>query len=280
MSNEVPAQVGSPVPDIYILGTGILNIWHLTREIEACLRESKQVFLVDPGFGVAEYIAGLGPKVHNLLVEYKNGGSRLDTYRTMAARVVAAAMDTPPVSFAVYGHPTFLVYPSTLIRKAAKYLGLHVHTASAVSSFDTMLIDLDLDVGRYGLQMYDANTVLVDRRKLDPEVPCMLLQVDAVESAFHTVGKSRPSRFRRLQDHLLQFYPPNHVLTNVRSASFPIYRPGLVQFELQNMGAEFADKRLGGTVFIPPARKPEADLELSREIFDPLHINRITFPQE
>src|SRR5215467_7586980 len=219
-------------PDIYLLGTGIVGVWHLTREAEACIRASSQVFLVDPGFGVAEHIAGLGPTVHDLIGEYEDRHSRIDTYRTMAARVISAAMEEPPVSLAVYGHPTLFVYPSTLIRKAARLLDLRVHTVAGISSLDTMLIDLDLDPGMNGLQIYDANAVLVEHRKLDPEVPCLLLQVDAVESAFHTVAASRPSRFRRLVEHLLEFYPPDHIVTNIRSASFPIFEPELIQFEL------------------------------------------------
>ncbi|HEX3470100.1 MAG TPA: SAM-dependent methyltransferase [Silvibacterium sp.] len=280
MSTNQPSPVERGVPDIYLLGTGIMSVWHLTREAEACMRESTQVFLVDPGFGVADHISKLGPKVHNLLDEYKDGSSRLDTYRAMAAKVVAAAMENPPVSLAVYGHPTLFVYPSTLIRKSAKYLGLKVHTAAAVSSFDTMLIDLDLDPGMNGLQIYDANAVLVERRRLDSEVPLLLLQVDAVESAFHILAPSRPSRFRRLQDHLLKYYPPNHVITNIRSASYPIFEPELIHFEVQNLGNEFADKKLGGTVYLPPAKHSEFDENLAREIYDPLHVNRITFPQE
>jgi hypothetical protein len=267
------------VPDIYLLGTGIMSVWHLTREAEACMRASSEVFLIDPGFGVARHIANLGPKVHNLLDEYKEGTSRLDTYRSMAAKVVAAAMEKPPVSLAVYGHPTLFVYPSTLIRKAAKYLGLHVYAAAAVSSLDTMLIDLDLDPGKYGLQMYDANAILVEHRKLDPEVPCLLLQVDAVESVYHITARSRPSRFKRLQDHLLQFYPPEHVVTNIRSASYPIFEPESYSFQLQNIGKEFAEKGLGGTVYLPPARDAQLDVDIAHEMYDPLHVNRISYSE-
>ena len=257
-----------------------MSIWHLTREAEACMAASSEVFLVDQSFGVAEHIAKLGPKVHNLLDEYKEGGSRLETYRAMAAKVVAAAMENPPVSFAVYGHPTVYVYPSKLIRKAAHYLGLRVHTAAAVSSFDTMLIDLNIDPGLYGLQIYDANAVLAEHRKLDPEVPCLLLQVDAVESVFHTAAPNRPRRFRRLQEHLLQFYPPSHVVTSVRSSTFPIFEPELVHFELQHFANEFADRRLAGTLYLPPSKAAEFDQELVQEIYDPLHVNRITYPQD
>jgi hypothetical protein len=280
MSSTNAQSAAHAVPDIYLLGTGIMSVWHLTRETEDCLRASSQVFLIDPGFGVERHISNLGPKVHNLLDEYKEGTSRLDSYRAMAAKVVAAAMDKPPVSLAVYGHPTLFVYPSTLIRRAAKYLGLRVHTAAAVSSFDTMLIDLDIDPGKYGLQMYDANAILVEHRKLDPEVPCLLLQVDAVESVFHITGKSRPSRFKRLQEHLMQFYPPEHVVTNIRSSSFPIFEPEQHHFQLQHLGKEFAEKGLGGTVYLPPARDAHLDIDLAHEMYDPLHVNRISYSQD
>jgi uncharacterized protein YabN with tetrapyrrole methylase and pyrophosphatase domain len=280
MSTIHTQSAAHPVPDIYLLGTGIMSVWHLTRETEACLRASSQVFLIDAGFGVERHISNLGPKVYNLLNEYKEGTSRLDSYRAMAAKVVAAAMNNPPVSLAVYGHPTLFVYPSTLIRKAAHHLGLRVHTAAAVSSFDTMLIDLDIDPGKYGLQMFDANAVLIEHRKLDPEVPCLLLQVDAVESVFHITGRSRPSRFKRLQEHLLQYYPPDHMVTNIRSSSFPIFEAEKHHFQLQHLGKEFAEKGLGGTLYLPPARDTELDVDLAHEMYDPLHINRISYSNE
>jgi hypothetical protein len=276
-ANPDPYSDRGARPDIYVVGTGILGVWHLTREAEACLGRSSQCFLVDPGYGIAEHIAELGPRVHNLLEEYQEGGSRIDTYRKMSARVVEAALEEPPVSLAVYGHPTLFVYPTTLIRAAAPHLGLEVEVVAGISSLDTMLIDLDLDPGMNGLQLYDANAVLVERRRLDPEVPCLLLQVDAVESAFHSEAASRPSRFKRLRDHLLQFYPEDHLVTNLRSTSFPIFEPLRVSFELRELPEQIAERRLGGTLYLPPARHAEFDEELAREIYDPFHLNRITY---
>jgi uncharacterized protein YabN with tetrapyrrole methylase and pyrophosphatase domain len=265
-------------PDIYLVGTGILGVWQLTREAEACLAESRKVFLVDATYGVAEHIESLGAEVINLLPEYVEGGSRIDTYRTMAARALDAALDTPPVSLAVYGHPSLLVYPTSLVRKAARHLGLVVHTVPGISSIDTMLIDLDLDPGLNGLQIYEANTLIVEDRPIDVEVPCLLLQVDAIETAFHTANPSRPSRFRRLVDHLLRFYPPEQEVINVRSSSFPIFAPELISFPLSELGEQFATKHLGGTVYIPKLHEPSYAEDLVRNIFDPLHLNRITLP--
>lgn len=272
-ANESPKR-----PDIYLVGTGILGVWHLTREAEACLTECRKVFLVDATYGVAQHIQSLGPEVINLLPEYVEGESRLDTYRTMAAKVIDAALEDPPVSLAVYGHPSLLVYPTTLVRKASPHLGLLVHTVSGISSFDTMLVDLDLDPGLNGLQMYDANALVVENRTLDVEVPCLLLQVDAVETSFHTANQSRASRFDRLVEHLLRFYPPDHTVTNIRSASFPIFGPEKNSFPLIELGAQFSSRRLGGTVYIPKLRDAGYDEDLVRNIFDRLHLNRITLP--
>jgi uncharacterized protein YabN with tetrapyrrole methylase and pyrophosphatase domain len=268
-------------PDIYLVGLGIVGVWHLTKEAEACLRTSRHAFLVDAGFGVAEYVSELGPQVHNLLFEYRDRGNRVDTYRRMAAWVVDAALVEGPVSFAVYGHPSLFVYPSQLIRRAGELLGLTVHTAPGISSLDTILIDLDLDPGLNGLQIYDANALLVENRSLDPEVPCLILQPDAVESAFHTRAPSRPSRFRRLEAHLLRFYPPDHTVTSVRSSTHPLFEGERTTFELSRLSELFAENGLTGTLYLPPARKSaEYDEELVRQVFDPLHLNRITYPTD
>lgn len=270
-------QPGPNNPDIFIVGTGIMGIWHLTKETEACLQASRHVFLIDHGYGIAQYIANLGPTVHNLLPEYTEGANRLDIYRTMAAKVLAQALEERPVSFAVYGHPNFFVYPSTLIKQGAEHLNLTVHTAAAVSCFDTMLIDLNLDPAMNGLQIYEANALIVENRKLDIEVPCLLLQVDAVESAYFTASSSKIDRFLRFQQHLLQFYPPDHMVTNVRSASFPIYSPELITFRIDQVAQEYASKNLGGTLYVPKARHTVLNEDIVKQVFDPEYLKQISF---
>lgn len=271
---------GDTVPhvDVYLVGLGIAGIWHLTREAEACLRASRSVFTVDPGFGVQEHIASLGPEVHDLLGEYREGGNRLDTYRRMAARVIEAALDDPPACLAVYGHPTFLVHPSVLIQRAAQPLGLDVYVAAGISSLDTMLVDLNIDAAFNGLQIYDASIAVIEDRALDPEVPCLLLQPDAVGSAFFTTNASKASRFDRLRDHLLRFYPADHVVTAVRSSTFAGFEPDMTSFPLRDLSAKCEELHVIGSLHVPPARQPTRDEELVRQTLDPLNLNRITYP--
>lgn len=263
--------------EIYLVGLGIVGVRHITREAEDCIRASNQVFLVDHGFGVREFLEELGPKVSPLLEHYKEGESRLETYQNMATVVVDAALENPPVCFATYGHPTFYVFPTMLIQRAAALLDLRVHVVPGISAFDAVLIDLGLDPGLTGFQMYEATALLMQDRILQPDVPCLLLQVDTVESALFTRRGSRAERFVRLQQHLLNFYPADHEVISVLSSTFPLLVPIRNRFPLSELPEQYAKGTQSGTLYIPPLGKqiPLND-ELEKQLYDPKHLRRIT----
>jgi hypothetical protein len=64
------------------------------------------------------------PDVIDLGMLYERAG-RLPTYHRMAAEVVSAAVEDPPVCLATYGHPWVYCQPTTLITECAA-LGLRV----------------------------------------------------------------------------------------------------------------------------------------------------------
>jgi Tetrapyrrole (Corrin/Porphyrin) Methylases len=265
--------------DIYIAGLGIMGIWHLTHEAENCIKASKQVFIVDHGFGVSDYLQTLCPKVTSLLGEYEEGLNRLETYRSMAAAVIAAALEDGPVCFAPYGHPVMYVYPTMLIRNAAKLLGLRLHIAPGISIFDTMLVDLDFDPGLTGVQIYEATALLIENRQLQPDVPCVLLQVDAIESGLFSRAPSAPRRFIRLQEHLLRFYPPEHSVIGLLSSTFPLVPALKREFPLSELPERLAETPLGGTLFIPPiGKRGRGNEEILSQLFDQEYLAEITRP--
>ncbi len=102
MSDAVP---GVWPFDIGIVGTGIVGSHQLTREAEEVIRRCKVTFVIDSGYGVAEYLETLSPEVRQLGTLYEPGRNRLPTYRKMAAEVVSAAVANSPVCLATYGHP-------------------------------------------------------------------------------------------------------------------------------------------------------------------------------
>ncbi len=105
--------------DIYIVGLGVLNVDHITRETERVIRRSNEVLYVDTGVATQAYLEGLSPRVTSLFAtSYEEDGNRLNAYHHMAARVLDAAMDHPPVTFAMHGHPIVGVRPFGMVLPA------------------------------------------------------------------------------------------------------------------------------------------------------------------
>lgn len=273
---------GHRPPDIYIVGLGINGIEHVTRETEAACRRSNEILAVPTNPAVLTYLQSLCPKITDLHpLSYREDERRMNAYDTMSAMTLAAALEHPPVTFATYGHPYIYVCPTRLILDAAPLLGLTVEVQPGISSLDTMFIDLGVDPAVDGLQMYEATDLLVRRRPLQPDVPCLLWQVGSVESALYSTADSRPERFFRIRDYLLQYYPEKHEVTAVFSAHHPLMESTKVTFALGEMESHHDDLHQGLTLYIPPVQTREvADLDLLMKIESVEHLNQLTRPVE
>jgi hypothetical protein len=241
--------------DIAIAGLGIVGVHQISREAEETIRRCRQTFVVDSGFGVFSYLKGICPEVTSLLPLYEEGKSRLAIYREMAAEVVNAAIGDPPVCFATYGHPLFYCDPTTLIQKAAKLLNLRVETLPGISALDTLLVDLGIDVGADGLQMYETTDLLVRRRPIQVDVPCVLWQATIVAEPTHQAGRRPVEEFLRLQDYLLQFYPTEHPVTLILSKTFPLLQSVIETYRLGTFASDLESGPQAGTLYIPPVRR-------------------------
>ena len=92
--------------DIWIAGLGLQTAAQVTREVEHALRASNEVLYLDTGVATGPFLAGLCQRVTSLYEEsYCEDGSRVSAYEHIAVRVVDAALDHPPVTFAIHGHP-------------------------------------------------------------------------------------------------------------------------------------------------------------------------------
>lgn len=264
--------------DIYVAGLGIKGIEHVTRETESVARRSMEILAVPTLPAAMSFLRELCPRVTDLHpVSYREDENRIAAYDTMSAMVLAAALDHPPVMFATYGHPLVYVYPTRQIIDAAPYLGLTVKVLPAVSSLDTMIIDLDFDPAINGLQMYEATDVLARQRPLQNDVPCLLWQVGAVESVLYSSAPNKPERFYRIKEHLLKFYPPDHEVTAVYSSHHPLFDPSTVTFPLSDMEQHHDDLHQGLTLYIPPvSKRPVADSDLVSQIQSLEHLRNIT----
>ncbi len=266
------------VADVYIVGLGVLNVDHITRETEGVIRSSNEVLYVDTGVATRTYLTTLCSRVTSLFeTSYEESGHRLNAYHRMAARVLDAAMDHPPVTFAMHGHPIVGVYAPFLIRDMARLLGLEVRVLPGISAMDCLFAELMVDPCVAGMQMYEATDLLLRRRPLHPDVPALIWQIGCVETRLHTTRVSRPERFERLVSHLLRFYPPQHQATAAYSTPHPLMPSTVHRFVLQDICKYAHLLHAGFTLYVPPVHeRPVEDYELLRQMDSVEHLCRIT----
>jgi uncharacterized protein YabN with tetrapyrrole methylase and pyrophosphatase domain len=216
-----------------------------------CLRASNRVFLADHGLGSTQYLLDQGIPVESLLPLYVEGQSRLDTYREMAARVLTGALDFGPVAFATYGHPCFYVYPTQLILAAAPALGLRVHVAPGVSVLDTLMVDLGLDPGLTGLQVYEASACLQQKRVVQNDVPLLLMQVATLNRTEFSAIAQSAGTFEALRDYLLAYYPATHEVVAVTSPTHPLMDARIQRFPIAELPSQYTQEWQSGTLYVP-----------------------------
>lgn len=282
-SSGSTAKASSRHPfDLYIVGLGIVSVRQITREAESAMRSSNEILYASDAIGIDDFLRQLCERVTEVYVStLREGEDRRSKYDRIAALVLEAALDHPPVSFAVAGHPQVFVYPTQQILAVAEHLGLRVKVLPGISSFDTMIVDLQLDPGTQGVQMFEATGLLLQQRPLHPDIPCFLWQVGSVETRLFTRAKSVPERFTRLQNYLLKYYPADHRVKIVYSSSHPLAMSFVLEFPIDQMHLHAADIHPGATLYIPPATAPEIKDEELAQLADSLeHLRSITQPIE
>jgi precorrin-6B methylase 1 len=266
------------MPDIFIIGLGIMNVDQLSREAIRAIGESNEVLYVDNGVGTQTFLEGLCPRVTSLFESsYEESGCRLGSYDQMAARVIASALEHPPVTFAMSGHPTVGAEAPFLIQALAKSLGLNVSVQPGISAMDCLFAELMIDPCQSGVQMFEATDLLLRKHSLIPEVPALIWQIGAVETRLHTTRRSKPRRFERFLRHVLQFYPSSHEAVAYFASQHPLMRSQILRFPLGNIGDHAAELHPGFTLYIPPRGQPRVmDADLMARVDHPSHLDDIT----
>jgi hypothetical protein len=264
--------------DLWIAGLGLTTAGQVTREVEQALRASREVLYLDAGVATREYLQNLCPRVTSLYEEsYAEEAARVGAYEHMAARTVAAALDHPPVTFAIHGHPLVAAHAPFLILELGHALDLRVEVLPGISAIDTILADLRLDPVVHGVQMYEATDLLLRKRPLHPDVPAIIWQIGPIETALHSSRVSKPERFARFIAHLQQFYPPRHEVVAIYCSPHPIVPPTILRFALEDMGEHAHDIHGGFTLYVPPAAsRPIQDYDLLARLYSPEHLRNIT----
>jgi hypothetical protein len=264
--------------DLWIAGLGLQTVGQVTREVEQAIRASREVLYLDTGVATKAFLEDLCPRVTPLYEQsYSEGRSRVNAYEHMAARVIDAALDHPPVTFALHGHPLVAAHPPFLILELAKALNLRVAVLPGLSAIDTIVAELRVDPVVHGIQMYEATDLLLRRRPLQPDVPAIIWQIGVLETCLHTMQVSRPERFSRFIGHLRQYYPARHEVVAIYCSPHPLMPSAMLRFAIEDMGQYAQELHAGFTLYVPPAAsRPIQDFDLLSKLYSVEHLRSVT----
>lgn len=265
-------------PDIWIIGTGMVPVDQLTIEAERAVRRSRQVLVADTGVATLEWLQARCEDVIDVFDGlYTAGQERIHAYQRVADKVIAAAKEKGPVTFAIHGHPLVFSTPPFLVIEAAREAGLTVRVLPGISATAQILCDLAIDPGTHGIQMMEATDMLVRRRPLQPDMPALIWQIGNVETRLHSYRPSLPERFARLIKHLSLYYPEEHEVIAVYARPHPLARRTIIRTPLSQLATHASALHIGFTLYVPSVgARPIHDRELADLIDDPAHLAAIT----
>ncbi|KAF3997023.1 SAM-dependent methyltransferase [Glaciimonas immobilis] len=196
--------------NLYVLGSGIYSGLHLSIETVQALRACQTVFLLHDDKMVFEAIKEFCSDVRDLLELYQDTQKeRRQIYIEVADRVVNECKTGKTVALMVHGNPMFLVSACEYTIEFAREQGLNAKVLPAISSFDTILCDLEIDLG-YGVQIFDPESMIANDWTPNPKVPLLLFQLAQFRNAFLIKVPPKSLSLAPLSKWLCQFYPPDH----------------------------------------------------------------------
>jgi siroheme synthase len=236
--------------DLYVLGTGINSPLHLTLETRQAISRCRKLFVLHASTYLVETLRSGGSEVVDLASFYEGATLRRDVYRAIAEHLVAEAKKATPIGFVVHGHPMFLVSATELVLELAASGGVRARVLPGVSSFDTLLCDLGLDLG-YGVQLFDTSTMLDQGWVPNPDVPLLLFQLATTKEPAVVRGHRTGGVLKPVMQLLIPLYGPSHTVTLVSSAAGLLDRSEVVAMPLDRLAHSDVDLTNRPTLYVP-----------------------------
>jgi precorrin-6B methylase 1 len=256
LNPNTPIQAGS----LACVGIGMTLGSHISPLARSHIEQADVVFSLQSDGIVELWVAGMNTDVRSLQQYYKEGTSRMHSYRQMVEAMLAEVRAGKKVVGAFYGHPGVFAWVPHKAIEVARSEGFAAHMEPGISAEDCLYADLGIDPGKVGCQHYEASQLMFYKRRIDPTAYLVLWQVgiagDQSLARFTTSAAYR----QVLVDLLAQDYPLDHEVIVYRCATLPIQQPRIVRMEMGKLPD--AEITLEDTVVIPPARALETNPEI------------------
>ncbi len=220
---------------INIIGIGIGGVSQISLRSNSLLASSEKVFSLVTNRQFPLYLETLNQQTEDLIQYYKPNRTADEIYNGISNHIINSGISEnwEEATFVVEGNPQLYNIPVKLLKKKAIELDWNVKIHPAISSLDTILIDLDLQIEELGVQIFDAPRMMINKQKIQNNIPCLILQIaNCNNNHFSNIEKQSPEDYLPLKNWLLNFYPESHEVVIVNSAMSEDLKPVLKNGEL------------------------------------------------
>jgi len=220
--------------------------------------EQADVVFAGVSDGIVElWLTRMHKDVRSLQPFYREGKSRMQTYRQMVDAILTEVRAGQRVCGVFYGHPGVFAWAPHKSIEIARREGYPAHMEPGISAEDCLYADLGIDPGKFGCQHFEASQLLFYQRRIDPTAYLVLWQVGLVGDQSLARFSTGPAYRQVLVDVLANDYPLDHEVIIYRTPTLPIQQARIERVTLGELPQ--ADVGMADTVVIPPARPLQAD---------------------
>jgi tetrapyrrole methylase family protein/MazG family protein len=214
--------VASEQPDLLLMGYGVGDGLQITVESQRALARLGRCYVVGIPPNLERYLRSLHIECVDLTAGLASDRPFADAYLEIAEAILQEVSDDPPVVVLSPGNPLLSNALNRFLMIKARERKLRVQVLPAVSPIDVLVCATGLDVGTFGLQVFDARRLVARGRPIDPGVPLLLLQLAGVAATTPGAPLSRElGAYALLTEALLAWYPVDHPVTHLGDGSEP-----------------------------------------------------------
>lgn len=240
------------------MGSGIKSCIHYSIETIQAIKVCSKIFVLHPDKEIIDELINFYKKEVvdcSIYYENKENTPRSEIYKTISDVLISESkLSEKPIGFIVHGHPLFLVSASEYTSEQAIINNVDVKILPSISSFDTILADLNLDFG-YALNLYDASIFMRDFIEPNPNVPLLLFQISTLNN--FNVVKTTPNNqiLEPLIEKLLMYYSEEKIIYFIISSIDTISKPIKLEMKLKDVLTTNLHLEKRPTIYIPSNTK-------------------------
>lgn len=250
----------APRGSLACVGMGMTLGSHLTPLARSHIEQADVVFAALSDGLVESWLERMHPDVRSLQGYYREGKSRMKTYRQWVDLMMAEVRAGKRVCGVFYGHPGIFAWSPHKVIEVARTEGFAAHMEPGISAEDCLYADLGIDPGRFGCQHFEASQLLFYERRIDPTGYLVLWQVGVVGDGSLARLQTGAAYRQLLVDVLGRDYPLDHEVIIYRAATLPIDKPRIRRVALRDL--PHVSLPAEETVVLPPAEALKPNLAL------------------